>query len=118
MGRSFGSSDTSLSVTGGLVCDRHLAEVAPNHIKLDFDVHEGFAVVNSNVVADHFGHDDSVAEVSLDHSGFLSGLSVFLGLLTFVVEADVFMLNFWIGTAVLREKRLLILALNSSTTCS
>lgn len=93
---SLGGSDTWPTVLGGRVGDGELAEVLADHVELDFDVGEGLAVVDSNNIADHFRHDDGVAEVSLDGSGLLSGLDVLLGLSALHQEPVVFVLDFWI----------------------
>lgn len=118
MSGSLGGTDTGLSVAGGLVGEGHFSEVAADHVELDFDVVEALSVVDGDVVADHFGHDDGVTEVSFDGGGLLSSLAVLFSLLAFRVQSDVFVLNLCIGRELLLEKRLRILALKSSTTCS
>ena len=45
MGGSLGGSDTGLAVAGGLVGEGELAQVATDHVELDFDVVEGLAVL-------------------------------------------------------------------------
>jgi hypothetical protein len=118
VGGTLGGTDSGLTVTAGLVGKRELSEVAADHIKLDFDVIEGFAVVDSDVVADHFGEDDGVAEVGLDGGGLLSQLRVLLALLALGVKTDVSVLDLCMGYALLLENLLRCLARNSSTTCS
>jgi hypothetical protein len=116
--RSLGGSDTGLTVATGFVCDGELSEVTAYHVEFDLNVVEDFATVDTDLVSYHFWHDNAVPQVSLDGDGSLSGNAVLLGLLALGIEADVFVLDFWIGRCVLLEKRLLILALKSSTTCS
>ena len=118
MGGSFGSTDTSLTVSAWLIGDRELAEVAADHVELDLDVHEYFSVVDGDVVAYHFGHHDGISQVGLDGNGLLSRDAVLFRFLAFGVEPDVFMFDFWVKHGVLLEKRLRILVLKSSTTCS
>ncbi len=118
MGRSFSGTDTSLTVASGLVGERELTQIPANHIKLDFDVIEALAIVNSHKVSNHFGHDDSISEMSLDGGWLFSREHVLFGLLTLQVEPVVFVLNFYMIRELLLAKRLLCLALNSSTTCS
>lgn len=72
-------------MASGLVSEGHFSEVATNHIELDFDVVEGLSVVDGYVVADHFGHDDGVPEMSFNGNGLLSRLAVLFGLLAFLV---------------------------------
>jgi hypothetical protein len=118
VGGTLGSSDSGLTVTAGLVGEGELSEVAADHVELDFDVIEGFAVVDCDVVADHFGQDDGVAQVGLDGGGLLSQLRVLLALLALRVEADVSVLDLCMGEGLLLENLLRCLARNSSTTCS
>ncbi len=101
---------------GGLVGDGELSQVSTDHIELDFDVVECLAVVDCDVVADHFGEDDGVPEVSLDWDWLLSRLRVLLALLAFGIESDVLVLDLYISELLLLENLLLILALNNSTT--
>lgn len=118
MSRTLGGTDTGLSVASGLVGEGHFTEVAADHVELDFDVVEGLSVVDGDVVAHHFGHYDGVPEVSFNGNGLFSSLAVLFRLLAFLVQSDVFVLNLCIETELLLEKRLRILALKSSTTCS
>ena len=94
MGGSLGGSDTGLSVAGWLVGDGEFSEVTSDHIELDFDVSEGFATVDGDLVADHLGHDDGISEMGLDGDGSLSGNAVLLRLLAFGVETDILVLDF------------------------
>ena len=105
-------------MAGGFVGDGEFSQVPADHVELDLDVVEGFATVDCDVVADHFGHDDGISEVGLDGDGFLSGYAVLFGFLAFCVQSDVLVLDFCIKHSILLEKRLRILALKSSTTCS
>lgn len=118
MSGSLGGTDAGLAVTAGLVGDGELSEVAADHVEPDLDVVEALTVVDGDVVADHFGHDDGVAEVSLDGGGLLSDDAVLLGLLALGVEPDVFMLDLCIKYALLLENRRRIRVRKCSTNCS
>jgi hypothetical protein len=115
---SLGGAHTGLTVAAGFIGEGELSEVAADHIELDFDVVEGLSVVDGDVVADHFGEDDGVAEVGLDGGGFFAELGVLLALLALGVEADVSVLDLCMGEELLRLNLRRCLALNSSTTCS
>ena len=97
MGRSFGCTNTGLSVPAGLVGQGELAEISADHVELDFNVVKGLAVVDCHIVADHFWEDDGIAEVGLDWDGLLSGLGILLALLALGIEADVFVLDLCIA---------------------
>ena len=73
MGGAFGGTDTGLSWSGPLVGEGELAEVASDHVELDFDVGENFAIVDCDLVADHLRHDDAVSEVGFDWDRLLAG---------------------------------------------
>ena len=105
-------------MAGGFVGDGEFSQVPADHVELDLDIVESFSAVDSYVVADHFGHDDSISEVGLDRDGFLSRYAVLFGFLEFCVQSNVLVLDFCIKHLILLEKRLRILALKSSTTCS
>jgi hypothetical protein len=81
-------------VPGGFIGDGKFTQVPSDHIELDFDVVECLAVVDGDVVANHFGEDDGITEVSLDGGGLLSGKCVLFALLAFGIESDVLMLDF------------------------
>ncbi len=71
--RTFCGTDTSLTVSGGLVGKWELSKISSDHIELDFDGVENFSVVDSHEVTDHFGHNDAISKVSFDDGGFLTG---------------------------------------------
>lgn len=118
MSRTLGGTNTGLTVLAGLVGQRELSEISADHVELDFNVVKALAVVDSNVVANHFWEDDGIAEMSLDGDGLFSGLSVLLALLALGIEADVFVLDLCMEHELLLENLLLILARKSSTTFS
>jgi hypothetical protein len=93
--RTLGGTDTGLTVSGGLVGKRELSKIPSNHIELDFNRVEDFAVVDSDEVTDHFGHYDAISKMSFDDGGFLTGLAVLLSLFAFIVEPVISMLDFW-----------------------
>ena len=71
----------------GLVTDAELGQVETYHLRLDFDLVEFFAGVDSNDASDHFGHDDHVSEVGLDEVGLLIGFGGLFGFSEFLDQA-------------------------------
>ena len=63
-----------------LVCDREFPEIVADHLGLNLDAIEDLAVVNTDDGADHFGHNDHVAQVRLHGLGLVHGPAVLLGL--------------------------------------
>ena len=63
----------------GPVRARELGEVVADHLGLDFDRVEDFAVVDTDDGTDHLGDDDHVTQVGLDDGGLLIGGSFLLG---------------------------------------
>jgi len=59
-----------------------------NHLRLDLDVVELFARVDTNDAANHLRHDDHVSEVSLDRVRLLVGLGLLLGLAELLDETE------------------------------
>ena len=70
-----------------LVADAKLAQVEPNHLRLDLDLVEFLAAVDTDDAADHLGHDDHVAQVRLDQIGLLVGLGGLFRLAQFLDQA-------------------------------
>ena len=91
---TLGSTNTGLSVSSVFVGEGELSEISADHIKFDFDNIEGLSIVNSYEAADHFGHDDSVSQVSLDGNWLLTWGSVGLSLLALQVQSVVSVLDF------------------------
>lgn len=58
-----------------------------NHLRLDLNLVELLAGVDTDDGADHLGDDDHVTEVSLDEIGLLVGLGLLLGLAELLDEA-------------------------------
>ena len=96
MGGTFGGTDTGLTVSGGLVSEGEFTQVPADHVELDFDWVEDFAVVDSDDVADHLWHDDAVSEVGLDDSWLFTGLAVLFRFFAFVVESVIFVFDFYV----------------------
>jgi len=92
--RAFSGSHTGLTVSAGLVGKGKLSQISSDHIEFDFDVVEGLAVVDCNVVTNHFGENDGISEMSLDRGGLFSQLSVLLRFFAFSVETNVSVFNF------------------------
>ena len=72
---------------GNVLCDRELAKVVANHLRLDLHLVELLAGVDADDAADHLGHDNHVAEVRLDEVGLLVGLGLLLGLAELLDQA-------------------------------
>ena len=53
------------------VRDTELAEIKPDHLRLDLDLIELLATVDTNHRPNHLGHDDHVAQVRLNQVGLL-----------------------------------------------
>lgn len=66
-----GGTNTRATVLDGLVGDGELAQVVSDHLRLDFNLVEGLAVVDTNVGTNHLGDDDHVTQVGLDDLGLL-----------------------------------------------
>jgi len=81
-------------VPARLVAQRKLSQISTDHVEFYFNIVERFAVVDSNVVANHFWEYDGIAEVSFNGSGLLSRLGILFRLFAFSVEPDVFVLDF------------------------
>lgn len=58
-----------------------------NHLRLDLNLVELLAGVDTNDASNHLGDDNHVSEVSLDEVGLLVGLSLLLGLSELLDEA-------------------------------
>lgn len=59
--RSFGGSDTCLSVLGMFVCKRKLSQISANHIEFNLDNIKGFTIMDSNEISNHIWHDDGIS---------------------------------------------------------
>ena len=55
-----------------------------HHLRLDFDLVEFLAAVDTNDAADHLGHNNHVSEMCLDQIGLLVRPGVLLGLAQFL----------------------------------
>ena len=84
-----GGTDTDLTVTNGLVSHGVLTEVVADHVSLNFDTVPVLARVDFANGADHLGHDDAVAQMSLDGLWLLTVRSVLDGLGQLLDEAVV-----------------------------
>lgn len=60
--------------------DRELSQVVANHLRLDLNLVELLAGVDTNDGADHLGNNDHVTEVGLDEVRLLVRLGLLLGL--------------------------------------
>jgi hypothetical protein len=60
--------------------DGELSQVVANHLRLDLNLVELLAGVDTDDGADHLGDNDHVTKVGLDEVGLLVGLGLLLGL--------------------------------------
>lgn len=75
-----GHQSTSATVLDGLVGDGELAQIETDEVRLDLDIDELLAVVDTDDGADHLREDDGVSQVGLDNLGLLAVGDVRLGL--------------------------------------
>jgi hypothetical protein len=62
-----GGADTWATVFNWLVGDGEFTQVVSNHFGLDFNLVEGFSVVNADHGASHLWHNDHVSKMGLDN---------------------------------------------------
>ena len=74
-------------MANGFVRQRELTEVMSDHLWFDFNLVEGFTVVNTDDASDHVGKDDHVSEMGFHNGRFLVGESFFLGLAEFLHQS-------------------------------
>ena len=67
------STNTGPSMLNGLVRYRELSKIVANHFRLDFNLIEGLAIVNTNDAPNHFGNNDHVPKVSSHWLRLLTG---------------------------------------------
>lgn len=70
-----------------ILCDRELAQVVSNHLRLDFDLVEFLARVDADNAANHLWDNDHVTQMRLDEVGLLVWLGLLLGLAEFLDQA-------------------------------
>ena len=83
-----------------LVRDGELCEVVANHLRLDLNLVEGLAIVDTDDATNHLRHNDHVAEVGPD------------GLWLFTSRRSFFCLNKFHAGAYDQHSRILILKEN------
>ena len=71
-----GSTDTGPSVLDGLVADGKLSKVVPNHLRLDLNLVECLAIVDTNDASNHLRDNDHVAEMGPHWLWLLTGRSI------------------------------------------
>jgi len=74
-----GSTNTGSTMLDRLVRDGEFGQVVSDHFRLDFDLVELLARVDTNNASNHLRHNDHVTEVSLDRIGLLVRLGLLLG---------------------------------------
>jgi len=79
-------SQTGATVGNRLVGKGELTEVMAKHLRLDFDVDEDLAVVDTGDGANHLGQDDHGAQMGLDGLGLLTVLKALLVLAQLLEE--------------------------------
>ena len=71
-------TDTGPTVLDRLVGDGELSEVVANHLRLDLNLVEGLAIVDTDDATNHLRHNDHVAEVGPDGLWLFTSRSIFL----------------------------------------
>ena len=75
--RGVGSTDTRPTMLDRLVRDGELCEVVANHLRLDLNLVEGLAIVDTDDATNHLRHNDHVAEVGPDGLWLFTSRSIF-----------------------------------------
>jgi len=70
---------TSTTVLDWLVTDRELAQIVADHVRLDFDLGEAHAVVDTDSRGNHLWDDDHVSQVGLDNDRLAITIGILLG---------------------------------------
>ncbi len=86
-------TNTRSTVLDWFVTDTELGQIESYHLRLDLDLVEFFARVDSNDASDHLGHDDHVSQVGLDEVGLLVGSGGLFGFAQFLDQAHGFALE-------------------------
>lgn len=72
-----GSTNTGSTVLNRFVCNWEFAEVVSNHFWLNFNLIEGFSVIDSNNGAYHLWKDEHVSQMCFDDFGLFIWRSFF-----------------------------------------
>jgi len=80
-------TNTWPTVLDRLVRDRELAQIVAHHFRLDLDLIELFARVDTDHGSNHLGHNNHVSEMRFDEIGLLVGLGFLLGFSEFLDQA-------------------------------
>ncbi len=94
MGRTLGGTYTSLTVSCWLVRQWELSQISSDHVEFDLYWVEHFSAINSDNVADHLWHHDTVSQVSLYGGWFLPWLTVLFSFFALIVEPVVSVFDF------------------------
>ena len=73
-----------------LITNTKLAQIEPHHLRLNLHLIELLPAIDANDAANHFRHDNHVAEVGFDEVGLLVGFGVLFGFAEFFNEAHGF----------------------------
>ena len=82
-----GGTNTGSTVFNGFVGNGEFSEIMTNHFWLDFDLIEGFAVVNADDGSGHFRDDDHISQMSFNDVGFFVGQTFLLLLSEFLDQS-------------------------------
>jgi hypothetical protein len=75
--RGVGGTDTGPAMLDRLIGDGELSKVVADHLRLDLNLVEGLAVVDTNNASNHLRDNDHVTEMCLDWLWFLTSRSIF-----------------------------------------
>jgi hypothetical protein len=115
------TTNTSLTVVHGSVCNGELSEVLSNHLRLDLYGDVLLSIVHSNNTSNHLRKNDDVTKMSLDSIGFLlisvlTNLGILDGILDLVHQSDLLLLEavveFSTNSGSQMRKKILVLFLH------
>ena len=75
-----GGPNAGLAMLHWLIGDGELAQAVANHLRLDFHLVEGLAIVHAHHAAHHLWQDDHAPQVCLHYFRLLRGRRFLLGL--------------------------------------
>ena len=86
--RTVCGTNTWSTVLDRLVTDTELSQIMTNHFRLDFDLVEFLARVDTDDATDHFWHDNHISKVSFDQVWFFVGLGALFRTTEFLDELE------------------------------
>jgi len=91
--RRVGGTDTGPTVLDWLVGDGELCKIVANHLRLDLNLVEGLAIVDTNNASNHLRDNDHVAEMGLHWLWLLTSWSILFRLAQLLDERHRFPLQ-------------------------